>query len=403
MKRILFVDDEPKVLGGLCRMLRGLRREWDMVFVESGPEAMTLLATSPFDVIVTDIRMPYMDGAQLLGHVAEVHPAVVRIILSGQCERSAVLKCVGPAHLFLTKPCDSELLKSTIARACLLRDRLSSEEAQEAVSSVQTLRSQPELFVELSAELHTTTASIHQVAKIIAQDPAMTAKILQLVSSGFFGTPQRIHDLNQAVHLLGVETMRALLEQTDAFAPLSHDSPRKDLWDLFRKHCLSVAEAAKKIAQSETSDTTMIGNTYLAGMLHDIAIYVFVKDSIAGYVEALSLASAEHTALTEMEERIFHARRDNAGAYLMGLWGLSDQIVNAIDHHLCPRDSSDQVFSPLAAVHVANAVMEAEIADVIGTPNPIDSGFLERIGCLDRLDAWREICLSTITTEGVLT
>ncbi len=401
MQKILFVDDEPKVLSGLRRMLRSLRHEWDMVFVESGPEALRHLATSSFDVVVTDMRMPGMDGAQLLTRVVEKHPSVVRVVLSGQCDHSSVLKCVGPAHQFLTKPCDSDTLKSTVARACCLRDRLPDDWVREAISCVQSLPGQPSTYQELTVELASASTHIECIAESVSRDPAMIAKILQLVGSGFFGTPQIVSDMDHAVQLLGLETIRSLAKSTDSFFPLCHDESHGDFWSGFADHCLSVAAAAKRIAQSETNDSVLVGNAHLAGMLHDIGILVLAKDSPQYYVDAISLACDEHTTLAQAETRVFNTRRDNAGAYLMGLWGLPDCIVNSIAFHLSPTRSSEETFGPLAAVHVANAVMEEASGGEIGVASSIDMCFLERIGCADRLDAWRDICQCT-RLEGVL-
>ena len=94
-KKILFVDDAPKVLEGLCRMLRPQRQEWNMVFVSSGAEALAALTDGKFDVLVTDMRMPGMDGAELLAHVRVLYPHMVRIILTGQCSRDS-LSARGP-------------------------------------------------------------------------------------------------------------------------------------------------------------------------------------------------------------------------------------------------------------------------------------------------------------------
>ncbi|KKK69312.1 hypothetical protein LCGC14_2935290, partial [marine sediment metagenome] len=200
MKRhILFVDDEPKVLQGLQRMLRSLRHDWDMEFVESGPDALDRLAGLPFDVVVSDMRMPGMDGSELLQEIATRYPATVRMILSGQCERNAVLKCVGPTHQFLTKPCDSELLKTTVAKACRLRDHLPDEWIKQVVSSVQSLPSWPSNCSEFTEQLQSPAPSIRRLGEIVSHDPALAAKIVQLVSSGFFGSPQRVGNPAHAV------------------------------------------------------------------------------------------------------------------------------------------------------------------------------------------------------------
>jgi DNA-binding NtrC family response regulator len=127
MKRILFVDDEPRLLEGLQRMFRPQRKHWDMLFATSGEQALAILATSPCDVIVTDMRMPGMDGATLLEQVQERYPSLVRIVLSGHVEMEAALRAAPVAHQFLSKPCDPETLRETIERVCDCRARLSDE------------------------------------------------------------------------------------------------------------------------------------------------------------------------------------------------------------------------------------------------------------------------------------
>ncbi|MDJ0855264.1 MAG: response regulator, partial [Desulfobacterales bacterium] len=86
-KRLLFVDDEPMVLKGLQRSLRSMRQEWEMTFAAGGREALDAMQAQPFDVVISDMRMPEMDGAQLLEVVKRDYPQVVRIILSGQLDR----------------------------------------------------------------------------------------------------------------------------------------------------------------------------------------------------------------------------------------------------------------------------------------------------------------------------
>jgi len=400
-KQILFVDDEPKVLQGLQRMLRSLRRDWEMEFVESGPDALDRLAASSFDVIVSDMRMPGMDGSELLQEIADRFPSTVRMILSGQCEHNAVLKCVGPTHQFLAKPCDPELLKSTVARACRLRDHLPDEWIKQVVSSVQSLPSWPMNHSEFIRELQSPAPSIQHIGEIVSRDPAVAAKILQLVSSGFFGSPQRVSNLEHSVIFLGLETLAALVKLPGAFFPLGQKQWQEPFLKALSKHCVLTAEAARGIAESETEDGLLIGDAYISGLLHDIGILLFTKDFPVHYVETAELARLWETTLKQAEKATFDTTRDDVGAYLMGLWGLPDPIVRAIAYHLSPRRAPDQTcFGPLTAVHVANAVIEQNSADTPGAPTSIDMQYLERIGCADRLDTWREICMAP-KSEGV--
>ncbi len=391
-KQILFVDDEPKVLQGLQRMLRSLRREWQMEFAEGGPQALDYLAASPFDVVVTDMRMPGMDGAQLLDEVMRLYPATVRIVLSGQCDRQAVLKCVGPAHQFLTKPCDSETLKSTVARACSLRDRLGDERRKCRVSRVTSVPSRPSVHAELVAELESPQASVRAVAEIVSRDVGMTAKILQLVSSSFFGTPQRVSDPAEAIHLLGLDTIKPLALSTEAFVPFDLDDVEGRWLQRLVEHSLAVGTAARAIAEAETKDRVLIGDAFLAGFLHEVGELALAQPP-AGHREQRYLGEADKMRVDETDA--------GAGAYLMALWGLPDPIVTAIALQHFPSRSSDQSFTPLTALHVANAVLKEEASDAIGVSGTVDADYLKRIGCADRLNRWREICQMAMP-EGVL-
>ncbi len=381
-------------------MLHSFRGDWDMKFVESGPDALDRLKESPFDVVVSDMRMPGMDGSNLLREVLNLYPATVRMILSGQCERNAVLKCVGPTHQFLTKPCDSELLKATVARACRLRDHLSDEWIKQIVSSVESLPSWPSNYSEFTEQLQSPAPSIRRLGEVVSHDPAMAAKIVQLVSSGFFGSPQRVADPAHAVSLLGLDTLATMAELPGIFFPLGQKVLQEPFLKALRTHSVLVAEAAKAVAESETDDGTLIGDAYLSGLLHDIGILVFTKDAPEHYLETVALARMNETTLKQAEKRTFDTTRDDVGAYLMGLWGLPDPVVRAIAYHLSPSRAPDRTFGPLAALHVANAVIEQDSADMPGTPTSIDVDYLEQIGCADRLDIWREIC-KTPKSEGV--
>ncbi|MBN2021693.1 MAG: HDOD domain-containing protein [Pirellulales bacterium] len=391
-KHVLFVDDERKVLEGLRRMLRGLRHEWDMTFVESGAQALDHLAQSPCDVVVSDMRMPGMDGSQLLREVMNRHPATVRMVLSGQCDRHSVLTAVGPTHQFLTKPCDSEVIKSTVARACRLRDHVTDEHVRRTATCVQSLASPATACRRLVEELEKPAPALDEVGALIAGNVAMSAKALQLVNSGFFGTPQRVTDPRRAAHLLGPETLRDLATTDGMLSACVSDDEGERHLERFLRHSRAVARAARKIVECQTDDPRVAQDAYLAGLLHDVGILVLSQEAPRQYIDALALARREGITLREAERRAFHACRDDVGAYLMGLWGLPNPIVTTIAHHLHPLNSPERAFGPLAAVHAANAFAEADEDPPPGVPEPLDAEYIEQIGCAGRLDAWRDAC-----------
>jgi YesN/AraC family two-component response regulator len=116
MIRVLFVDDEPKVLQGLRRSLRPLRTQWEIAFANGGHAALEMLAASAFHVLVTDMRMPAMDGFALLNAVTERYPHVLRIALSGESEMAQNVRSTGMAHDYLLKPCVVNQLTGSIQR-----------------------------------------------------------------------------------------------------------------------------------------------------------------------------------------------------------------------------------------------------------------------------------------------
>ena len=139
MRRILFVDGEPQFLLGLQRLLRPQKDEWELAFAPSGKTALALMEALPFDVVVSGMRMAGMDGAALLARVVEAHPEVVRIILLDQTELSAALRVVPIAHQFLAKPCNAEMLRVAIERACHLKALLHDESIRSIVGGLAEL------------------------------------------------------------------------------------------------------------------------------------------------------------------------------------------------------------------------------------------------------------------------
>ena len=154
--RILLVDDESNIRDGMRRMLHSMRNEWEMEFAASGDAALQVLnewknAQKPFDVVISDMRMPGMDGAELLSRVKDISPDSVRLILSGHSDTASIMKTVGTAHQYLNKPCNPELLKRTITRAFSLRMLLRDESLQQIVSQIDSLPSLPVVYQEVMA------------------------------------------------------------------------------------------------------------------------------------------------------------------------------------------------------------------------------------------------------------
>jgi DNA-binding NtrC family response regulator len=166
-KRILFVDDDQNVLDGLQNLLRKQRREWDMAFVLTPAAGLQAMESASFDVVVTDMRMPVMDGAAFLEVVKERFPSVARIVLSGQAQREAVMRAVPVAHQYVSKPCDADQLRTIIDRVCNLQSLLHDERIRQVIGRVDRLPSLPRSYSELTQALARPDVGLAQLVAIV--------------------------------------------------------------------------------------------------------------------------------------------------------------------------------------------------------------------------------------------
>lgn len=388
-RRILFVDDEAMVLQGLQRMLRPKRDEWDMQFTEGGAAALADLAVRPADLVVSDMRMPGMNGAQLLREVARLYPQTVRFVLSGHSDSELILQCIGVTHQFLSKPCDAESLKTAITRAFALNDILQDDSLRRLVAQLASVPSPPVIYHRLCAQIASADASMEKIGQTISQDPAMTMRILQLVNSSFFGLGRQISSPTEAVLLLGVETLKALVLWTQVFsAQPAHELHR--ITEEISNHSLLTAQLARQIVEWEDGDNRTKENAMTAGLLHDVGKLVLAYNRPVQYRQATVLAAQEQLPIWEAEYRVFGTSHAEVGAYLVGLWGLPFDLVEAVAFHHTPSRGGNRAFSGLAAVHVADVLQHETQPGGSGRLAVLDEAFLEPLGLSQRVGEWRE-------------
>ncbi len=377
-KRILFVDDEIMVLQGLRRMLHAFRNEWDMVFVESGAKALELMTQAPFDVIVADMRMPEMDGVELLKEVKQRYPQTMRLILSGYSDESLILKSVGVMHQYLSKPCSPDVLKSVVQRAYTLGRYLRNPRLKALIGNMERLPSLPALYTEIMSKLRDPEVSTQDITSIITRDLGMTARIYQLVNSAFFNQPQRVTDLNAAVSYLGLNTIRSLFLTANAFSQFEGiELPGCSLEEIWQ-HSLKTAVLAKKICGTQSNDASLGDDAFVAGILHDTGRFILSVNFPEEYRQVITIARKERCSLNHAEKMVFDQTHAAIGGYLLDLWGLPYPIVEAVYLHHEPNLTKIRNFSALTAVHLANSwVHQQEDDSENRTSADIDLNYLK--------------------------
>jgi len=385
---VLFVDDEQRVLDGLRRMLRPMRHEWDMSFVSSGQQALAAIADQPISILITDMRMPGMDGSRLLELVAKRSPETVRIVLSGQSDRETIYRSMNKAHQYLSKPCDADTLRRVIDRACKLRDTLADENLKQVVASLSTLPSPPKVYSDLLAALQQEAPSLQRIGEIIATDVSMTAKVLQLANSAWFALNRSIDEPADAVLVLGTETIKTLVLSAHVFAQLESDcNETSEFVRSVCAHSVRVAHLARSIALLEGADRTTANFAFMAGMMHEVGLLVMAVDAPESTAKTLEHARSEGISLMDAERSLLPATHAQVGAYLLGLWGLPNPILEAVAFIDDPGLAAPSGFSALAAVHVADALLHAQ-PDAPTPAHPVQLEFLEAANLTHRLPAW---------------
>lgn len=391
-RRILFVDDEPNILKGLQRSLRPLRQKWEMHFAGGGRQALETLEKMKFDVIVTDMRMPEMDGSQLLKIVQESYPMMVRIVLSGHSDREAIMKSVKSAHQYLSKPCDKKLLIDSITRACSLRDLLTKKSVKYVLGGIDTMPSLPALYARIMQELRSKEASTASVGDIISKDVSMSAKVLQLVNSSFFGMPRHVASPSEAVVLLGIDVVKTLVLSIEVFSRFRQKTLKILPVEKINDHSYQTGLVAQKIANAERMDKKKADNAMIAGILHDLGKFLLAEHYPDEYQEVMTLVKEKQMPVQDAEVEVLGVTHAEIGGYLLSIWGLPDNVVEGVTFHHMPHKCIVQGFDLCGIIHVSDLVEKHQrlMPNGWNRLNGVNADYLDGLGLLDRIPVWRD-------------
>ncbi len=395
-KAILFVDDDDNIIKGLKRIMRAKRSKWDMFFVESGEAALRILSQTSIAVIVADIRMPGMDGVELLHKIRGYYPQVIRIVLSGHSSRENNLRLAKLAHQYFTKPCDINDLKNCIEYFCSLEERFlkKNKEVAKVINSIQVLPILPGLHDLLVRELKSPVASLKKISGIVAQDILMSAKILQLANSAFFALDQKTAFPDQAVTILGLEFIKELVLGAKIFSSFP-ENPNHEGFFLYQlwKHSMMVGTAAKEIALNEPSGVKFADEAFVAGMLHDVG-KILLREVPGFFQQFREFICEKRCSHLAAEKELLGVTHAGAGAYFLGLWNIPDDIVEAVAYHHCPGKVEERRFSVLTCLHAANGLIDRGegVSGNMVFDRCLDMQYIRELGLENKLGKWLDLC-----------
>ncbi|EPR43794.1 metal dependent phosphohydrolase [Desulfovibrio sp. X2] len=395
--KVLFVDDEEAMLAMIRRQML-LRGAAEARFTAKGEVALAFLEAEPFDVVVADLHMPDMDGADLLAEVARLQPGAARLILSGGYDPSDMVRYALIAHQIILKPVTVDNLLATVDALARLKEVVTNPALAEMVGRMRSLPVVPEVYLRLQKLLSSETVSLEDVGEVIALDPGLTTTILRLCNSAFFGQGREITSPVQAVRLLGTEIIKALALFGGLFRTLSPvEAAAAELSNVWR-HSLRTAGCARNIALAARGGVKFSEQCFLAGLLHDIGKILFMDNFPEEYGKIQVWARERQASLHRLEREEFGVCHAEIGAYLMGLWALSPEVTQAVAFHHDLAGSGEPALDILAVLHAAD-VLEREISGGQGEDDRFDEGYLAAAGCLEHLDEWRRICRENLGEE----
>lgn len=383
MPNVLFVDDEPLVLRALGRMVRPMQNDFDSVFAANGAEALDQLAAKPIDVLVSDMRMPGMDGATLLAEAQRHFPGTARVILSGYAQDETVLRAIPVSHRFLSKPLQPAELKLVLFRTMALHQLLESPTLRELVGGTKDLPTRPTVYFELRSALADGSKSMREIGRIVERDAGITGRLLRTVNNAFFAPASRITSVQQAVQHLGTNTLTSLVLTLECFSNFEDTLADCNLVPsgLERK-----AYLAASIAKEMVQDRVAQQDAFIGSLLHDCGLLLVASRRPAMLEKAVKLAREEGILLIDAERKLWGTSHAEIGAYLLGLWGLPYPVVEAVarcyspEHHNGP--GVDVGLAVYLAAAFADAAMHGDVSSAV-----LDQALLERAGLAGQVPA----------------
>ena len=393
-RRILFVGENQPLWLDFRAHFSQNDSGWVAEFARTGPEALAWIMNQRFEAVFADVQLSDMTGVDFLDEIVKHRPKVLRIVLSDIFEVENTLKCIGKAHHHLVKPCDGPTLIRALNKALDQEAWLPSDTLQGLMSQMRHLPSPPEMYFQIAMEMQSPNASIETIGQLIARDPAITAKVLQLANSAVFGLQLQVVNPVEAVNYIGLETTKALVLMAHTFSTFEQVELSGFSIETLWQHSLRVGHFARRITLTENGDPSMADEAFTAGLLHDLGKLLFAANLPEQFGEAMAMAQGQRRSLWEVESQIFGATHAEVGACVLNVWGLPPQIVESVVSHHHPLRLLTRPFSPMTAVFAANILEHEARPEKTALPQEaLDLPYLNALGLSERAEEWRSSCL----------
>jgi putative nucleotidyltransferase with HDIG domain len=382
--RVLFVGSDPLWFGQIKRDVGCLHPDWVCLLAPDVGAAAANQEWRTADALVVEAKAGGV--REWLEKVKLERPEINCLVRCDLSDKPVVDRWKGLGYSMAASHSDASMLASGLRRNARLLEWMADPAIKRLLPLIRKLPASPRLYTQVTEELRSPYSSLDVIARLIRQDPVMSAKMLQVVNSVFFASHREVTDMLDAAMILGSERIKSLILLAGVFSQYNEADVCPSVEGLLA-HSLQVGNHARTIALGETKNAATAEAAFTAGVLHDMGKMVLAGNLPARYREVRVLRASRGLSDHTAELEIFGTTHAQVGACLLASWGLPLPILEAVAWHHEPELSSERGFSLLAAVHAANAFAhEAE-----GTQAPLHQGFLEGIGLAARCEQWRQM------------
>jgi len=383
--RVLFVGADPLWFGQIKSDLECLYSDWLCQLMPDVAAAAENAEWQTADAFVVEGGVA--GTREWLGMVKKERPNTNCLIRCDLSDKAIVDGWKGLGHTLLASTSDASMLASSLLRNARLLEWMAEPAIKRLLPLIRKLPATPRLYTQVIEELRSPNGSLDTVAHLLRQDPVMSAKMLQLVNSAFFGSAREVNDMLDAATILGTERIKSLVLLAGIFSQYNDAEGISPTIVALLAHSLRVGIYARAIALAETRNAEIAEAAFTAGVMHDIGKIVLAGNMPERYLEVRALRESKDLSANAAELEVFGATHAQVGACLLAAWGLPLAILEALAWHHEPERSAEKAFSLVAAVHVANAFAH----EMEGEPTQLNQEFLERTGLAARCPAWRQM------------
>ena len=399
--KILFIDDQENILQSLKLSLRSMRNEWDMSFAPSGAEGLEMFDRIWPDVVVTDMRMPNMDGSHVLKGIQKRRPDVGKIILSGYSDKETVIKNLQLANEYLSKPCKTQDLIAAIRNTLRTNDIILNPEIKNIIAEIETIPTSSAVYERLIGELENDNANPRIISEIISQDISLSTNLMRIINCTFFNFPMQAKDIDHAVRMLGSQTLLNILKSSHLFEKFKEFENSEISIKMLWAHSLRVARFAKIIAASSDLPETSCNDCVIASMFHDIGKFIFASKMASQFSEVIAMVKKDNCSIDIAERCILGASHAEVGAYLLARWGFSHEQISILRSHHSEEVMTSLEVTPQMVLFVADSLDH----ELVHLQDRFERHTLNFTGAFPdhvqrRINDWRALCQKNI--HGVL-